>query len=87
MLISFIISQNKQIPQIKQIVKRISEQYGEYLGEVNGEKYYSFPNPEKLGKITEEAFREMKSGFRAPYLYDASQKLASGEINEEYLQI
>ena len=25
----------------------------------------------------------MKSGFRAPYLYDASQKLASGEINEE----
>ena len=46
-LISFIISQNKQIPQIKQIVKRISEQYGEYLGEVNGEKYYSFPNPEK----------------------------------------
>ncbi|CDA28136.1 DNA-3-methyladenine glycosylase family protein [Eubacterium sp. CAG:156] len=82
-LISFIISQNKQIPQIKQIVKRISEQYGEYLGEVNGEKYYSFPNPEKLGKITEEAFREMKSGFRAPYLYDASQKLALGEINEE----
>ena len=82
-LISFIISQNKQISQIKQIVKRISEQYGEYLGEVNGEKYYSFPNPEKLGKITEEAFREMKSGFRAPYLYDASQKLALGEINEE----
>lgn len=25
----------------------------------------------------------MKSGFRAPYLYDASQKLALGEINEE----
>ena len=43
MLISFIISQNKQIPHIKQLVRRISEEYGEYLGEINGEKYYSFP--------------------------------------------
>ena len=40
-LISFIISQNKQIPHIKQIVKAISDKYGEYLGSVNGVEYYS----------------------------------------------
>lgn len=84
-LISFIISQNKNIPQIKQIVERISENYGTYLGEVNGKKYYSFPNEKALGKLTEEDFREMKTGFRAPYLFDASQKLSNGEISKEEL--
>lgn len=83
MLISFIISQNKQIPQIKQLVRRISENYGEYLGEINGEKYYSFPDAVKLLDISEEDYREMKTGFRAPYLYDASQKLGSGQIYGE----
>lgn len=83
MLISFIISQNKQIPHIKKIVQIISEEYGEYLDEVNGQKYYSFPSVEVLGKITEEDYRKMKTGFRAPYLYDASQRLYAGNINAE----
>ena len=39
-----------------------------------------------LGNIKEEAFREMKMGFRAPYLWDAAQKLATGDISEEKLQ-
>lgn len=81
MLISFIISQNKQIPHIKQLVRRISEEYGEYLGEINGEKYYSFPEVEILGTITEEKFREMKTGFRAPYLADAVEKLSKNVIS------
>lgn len=82
-LISFIISQNKQIPHIKQLVKRISENYGTYIGEVNGEKYYSFPTAKALGRLSREDYREMKTGFRAPYLFDASQKLANGEISKE----
>lgn len=82
-LISFIISQNKQILHIKQLVRRISENYGEYLGSVNGEKYYSFPTVETLGKISEEDYREMKTGFRAPYLKDASEKLAKKQLSAE----
>lgn len=83
MLISFIISQNKQIPHIKQIVKSLSEKYGSYLGEINNEKYYSFPSIDGLGKITEEDFRNLKTGFRAPYLYDASQKLVNKLITDD----
>lgn len=79
-LISFIISQNKQIPHIKQIVKAISDKYGEYIGTVNGEAYYSFPDVEVLGKITEDEYRELKTGFRAPYLRAASEKLANYEL-------
>ena len=41
-LISFIISQNKQIPHIKQIVARISHDYGKYQGSVGGIDFYGF---------------------------------------------
>ena len=85
-LISFIISQNKQIPHIKQIVKTISENYGDFLGEINGERYYSFPDVKTLGKISEKDYRDMKTGFRAPYLYDASQRLCSSEISVNILK-
>lgn len=85
-LISFIISQNKQIPHIKHIVKTISEIFGDYLGEVNGEKYYSFPNMKQLSSITEADFRKMKTGFRAPYLSDAVEKISTGIVNEKEIR-
>ena len=80
MLISFIISQNKQIPHIKKIVEQLCETYGDYITTIEGQKYYSFPSNEKLAAITEDGWRELKVGFRAPYLYEASQKLGSGQI-------
>lgn len=86
MLISFIISQNKNISHIKQIIRTISERYGEVIGEINGRKYYSFPSIEKLGKLTEEHFIECKTGFRAPYLKCAVDKLNSGELDLDKLQ-
>lgn len=87
MLITFIISQNKQIPHIMQIVKRISEQYGEYIGEWNNERYYSFPTPEQLSKATIQDFLDVKAGFRAKYLVDACNKVVNNEINEKSLRV
>lgn len=85
-LMSFIISQNKQIPHIKQIVSRISEEYGEPGGTINGMELYHFPSIKKLAGITEQGFRELKTGFRAPYLFDAAQKLSSRDIDENVLR-
>ena len=79
-LMSFIISQNKQIPHIKQIVRNISEKYGIFLGSVGDVKFYSFPDVATLGNITEEEYKELKTGFRARYLRDASCKLYRNEI-------
>ena len=78
-LMSFIISQNKQIPHIKKIVKDISEKYGEYLGEINGKEFYAFPDLERLKNISEENYRECKTGFRASYLKNAADNLVSNE--------
>ena len=41
---------------------------------------YSFPDISVLENITEEEYRDMKTGFRARYLRDASVKLMQGEV-------
>lgn len=79
-LISFIISQNKQIPHIKQLVEKLSNTYGKYLGTIEGKKYYAFPTINKLGSLTEEQWRNLKVGFRAPYLMDASTMLSKRRL-------
>lgn len=85
-LISFIISQNKQIPHIKKIVAGISEKYGEYVGSVGDRQFYSFPDSNRIGKITEDELRELKTGFRAPYIMDAIEQCLDGRITEEKLR-
>jgi 3-methyladenine DNA glycosylase/8-oxoguanine DNA glycosylase len=85
-LISFIISQNKQIPQIKQVVDLLCRRFGNPIGEYKEKTYYAFPSPEQLGVLTEEDFRECKAGFRARYLKDACTKLMDGQLREEDLQ-
>ncbi len=80
-LISFIISQNKQIPHIKQVIQNISERFGEKICTLEDCDFYSFPNVEQLWVATEEEIRQCKAGFRAPYILDACQKVLSGEVN------
>ena len=85
-LISFIMSQNKQIPHIKQIVHTISERYGTKIDCGNGKTAYAFPTVEQLQNVTEEQLRECKTGFRAPYIKNAVDKVAAGEIDSKELR-
>lgn len=82
MLISFIISQNKSIPHIKQCIQNLSEAYGQPINKIDeGDKqYYTFPTAQELLGATDEDLRACKVGFRAPYIMDACQKIASEEI-------
>ena len=86
-LLSFIISQNKQIPHIKQIVTAISKEYGEIVGVINGKEYYIFPDLDTLSSITEDDFRKLKTGFRAPYLCDAVKHLKEWSGEDEFLDL
>lgn len=85
-LISFIISQNKQIPHIKKIVADISEKYGKYAGNINGVDFYTFPSVGELKKAAVEDLLELKTGFRAPYIADAVDKVNDNIIKEDYLR-
>ncbi len=68
-LSSFIISQNNNIPRIKGIISRLCEHYNGY------------PSPEMLKDETAESLDFLRSGFRAKYLVDATQKIITGELN------
>lgn len=85
-LMSFIISQNKQIPHIKQIVWAISEKYGDFLGTLGGVDFYSFPSVEQLLHVTEEDFKALKTGFRAPYLANAVECVGGKIVDESVLK-
>ncbi len=85
-LISFIISQNKQIPHIKQIVHTISERYGDKIVLPDERAVYTFPGVDRLYEVSEEELRECKVGFRAPYIRDAVCKVYNGEISEDKLK-
>lgn len=75
-LISFIISQNNNVPRIKGIVQRLCEAFGEPLGGV-----YAFPVPDRLATLSIDDLAPLRSGWRAAYILDAAQKVASGAID------
>lgn len=85
-LLSFIISQNKQIPHIKKIVENMSRRYGHFLGKIGNEEFYSFPDVNTLKEVAEEDFRQLKAGFRAPYLCDAVKTIAEGRLPVEMFE-
>ena len=44
---------------------------------------YAFPTPQQLADVTIEQYSELRMGFRAKYVYDAVQKILSGQVSEE----
>lgn len=77
---SFIVSQNNNIPRIKKIIAAMSAAYGERVV-CRDRIYYSFPSPEALVDAGEKAIFDLKTGFRAKYIYDAAKKVAGGELD------
>lgn len=68
-LVSFIFSSNNNITRIKGIISRLAEHYGH------------FPTAKELSTETVESLGYLRSGFRAKYIIDAAQKVASGEVD------
>lgn len=83
-VISFIISQQNNIPKIKKAVEGFARLFGDEI-EFKGSKYYSFPDVTKVKDITKEDLKELKIGYRDEYIIDAIKKVSSGEISYEEL--
>lgn len=82
-LISFVISQNKHITHIKKLIEELSKKHGTFIGEYQGQSYYSFPKVEDIKSITEDELRALKVGFRAPYIVDAINKVMNESVDLE----
>ena len=80
-LISFIISQNNNIPRIKKCIDSLAETLGEKAGEYKGRAYYSLPSPKALSQATLETLAPCRLGYRAKYLIETAKA-----VDEEGLE-
>ena len=68
-IISYMLSTNNSVPNIKSALDHISKRYGDKVL-FEGKEYYLFPSREDLMDATPKDLREVKCGFRDQYIYD-----------------
>ena len=81
MLVTFIISQNRNIPAIRRSVELLAEQCGEKWKDSRGEVYYAFPTPEAVAALSEEELNLCRLGYRWRYVRAAALSVLRGEIS------
>jgi N-glycosylase/DNA lyase len=86
-LVSFIISQNNNIPRITGCIENLCRQFGARAGRFGGREYYAFPAVSELARLKAEDLAAVRLGYRAKYIVDTAAavsldggaKLESGE--------
>lgn len=81
-LISFICSAQMHVSRIHNMQVALARAYGETLT-VDGRSYHAFPTPTQLSQATEAELRELKLGYRAPYVCQTAEMVASGDRPED----
>ena len=80
-LVSFIISQNKNIPAIRNCIALLCAAAGESMTDDMGEKYTAFPSPEAILGMSEEQLRACRLGYRWKYVRSAALAVAEGALD------
>ena len=84
-MISFIISQNNNIPRIRKNIESICDRYGRRIND----DFAAFPSPEALADAKECDLASLKLGYRSRYIIESSrQYLEEGppETRDELLR-
>lgn len=75
MIISFIISANNRIPQIKKCIELLSQHYGQSIGFYKDKEYFRFPKPEELAYVDVQELKEItRVGFRNTRIVNAARQ-------------
>ena len=85
-LITFIISQNRNIPAIRRSVELLSEMCGSRHRDSEGKEYYGFPPPDQLAALTEEQLTECRLGYRWKYVRAAAEAVKQGTCRLEEMR-
>ncbi|MBR1890901.1 MAG: DNA-3-methyladenine glycosylase 2 family protein [Clostridia bacterium] len=83
-LVSFIVSQNNNIPRIKSTIEKLCLNLGKPIS-FNGEVYHAFPTAEALASADERFFKSIGAGYRAEYLSKVAADIVSGKIDFDRL--
>ncbi|WP_318569488.1 DNA-3-methyladenine glycosylase family protein [Salinigranum marinum] len=79
-LISFICSAQMRVARIHGMQRRLARAFGDTVA-VDGRTYHAFPTPDQLAAATEADLRELKLGYRAPYVQRTAEMVAEGEAD------
>ena len=80
-LISFIISQNRNIPIIIRSIELLCGEAGTELVDTRGIAYYAFPKPEQIAAMSGEALGRCRLGYREPYVRRTAEGVLDGSID------
>ena len=83
--ISFIISANSNIPNIRMRLQKLCTKFGTKV-KFQKREFFLFPEPKGLANATLQELKECKLGYRAKYVLDTSRIIASGEIDFDELK-
>lgn len=78
--ISFIISANNHIRNIKKTIENICRTFGKSII-YEGKIYYTFPSPDVLASVSEDELRLTKCGYRSRYVIETAKIIASGKVD------
>ena len=82
-LITFILSQRKNIPAIRQTVEKLCAAGGRVIGEDEGEPIYAFPTPKEICTLTPDALKACGLGYRAEYVRRTAEAFCREKIRTE----
>lgn len=82
MMISFIISQQKQIPSIRKCIEALCTRFGE-----NHSSWYGFPTPESIASAGPDGVKGLSLGYRERYIYETAVKYLMDGIPDDKLRI
>lgn len=93
MIITFLISQQKTIPKIRELVEALCRAYGSPITaegmSASGDTaaaYYAFPTPEQLSRASLDDLLALKLGYRAKYIHRVCQDAVNGRLDLEELK-
>ena len=74
-LISFLISQNSNIPRISSSIDSLCKEFGEVVCKFEGKVFYAFPTIKKLSSLFESDLAVCKLGYRTKYLVETARQI------------
>lgn len=83
MMVSFLISQQNNIKRIRRSIDALCRKYGRECVSEEGAVYYSFPQPEALAGLQDDALMACNLGYRSKYVVRTARAVAEGRVGLE----
>lgn len=78
-IVSFVISQNNNIPKIKTSLEKLAKLNNRII-KFENQSFYAFPTIEELLKKSEQELQACSLGYRSKYLYSVTQSVAQTKL-------